>query len=139
MSQWSNRSAPFGKVCTSRMNRTRDLRHSRRKSRLRSDSGDDWLHEPKWDGYRRQIIKDESAMANAIWPVPSGLAAGIARRDLSLVLRFATYEAVFRTLYALGEPGPDQNEDVSTLYEDLLMADPSGKAGRPGSEDAALK
>ena len=67
------------------------------------------------------------------------LAAGIARRDLSLVLRFASYEAVFRTLYALGEPGLDQSEDVSTLYEDLLTADPSGKEGRPGSEDAALK
>jgi hypothetical protein len=64
------------------------------------------------------------------------LAAGIARRDLSLVLRFATYEAVFATLYALGEPGLDQDEDASTLYEELLMADPSGKEGRPGSEDA---
>ncbi len=67
------------------------------------------------------------------------LAAGIARRDLSLGLRFATYEAVFGTLYALSEPGLDQDEDASTLYEELLMADPSGKEGRPGSEDAALK
>jgi hypothetical protein len=67
------------------------------------------------------------------------LAAGIARRDLSLVLRFATYEAVFGMLYALSEPGLDQDEDAGTLYEELLMADPSGKEGRPGSEDAALK
>jgi hypothetical protein len=37
------------------------------------------------------------------------LAAGIARRDLSLVLRLATYEAVFGMLYALSEPGLDQD------------------------------
>jgi bifunctional non-homologous end joining protein LigD len=24
--------------------------------------GDDWLHEPKWDGFRFQIIKDGSAV-----------------------------------------------------------------------------
>src|SRR5262245_43548547 len=65
------------------------------------------------------------------------LAAGIARRDLSLVLRFITYEAVFGTLYALGEPGLDQDADASTLYAELVMADPSGQEGRPGSEDAA--
>ena len=65
------------------------------------------------------------------------LAAGIARRDLSLVLRFATYEAVFGTLYALSDPGLDPDDDAGTLYEELLMADPSGKEGRPGSEEAA--
>jgi ATP-dependent DNA ligase len=26
-----------------------------------STEGDDWLHEPKWDGFRFQIIKDGSA------------------------------------------------------------------------------
>jgi hypothetical protein len=67
------------------------------------------------------------------------LAAGIARRDLSLVLRFTAYEAVFGTLYALSEPGLDQDEDAGTLYEELLMADPSGMEGRPGSADAAFK
>src|SRR5262245_35769368 len=65
------------------------------------------------------------------------LAAGIARPDLSLVLRSVAYEAVFGTLYALSEPGLDSDDDASTLYEELLMADPSGKEGRPGSEDAA--
>jgi hypothetical protein len=65
------------------------------------------------------------------------LAAGIARRDLSLVLRFAKYEAVFSTLYALSDPGLGPDDDAGTLYEELLMADPSGKEGRPGSEEAA--
>ena len=65
------------------------------------------------------------------------LAAGIVRRDLGLVLRLVAYEAVFGTLYALSEPGLNQDEDASTLYEELLMADPSGMEGRPGSADAA--
>jgi hypothetical protein len=64
------------------------------------------------------------------------LAAGISRRDLRLVLRLVAYEAVFGTLYSLGEPGLDQDDDASTLYEELLMADPSGMEGRPGSADA---
>jgi hypothetical protein len=65
------------------------------------------------------------------------LAAGIARRDLGLVLRLVAYEAVFGTLYALSDPGLNQDEDAGTLYEELLMADPSGMEGRPGSADAA--
>ena len=65
------------------------------------------------------------------------LAAGIHRRDLSLVLRLIAYDAVFGTLYALSEPGLNGDDDASTLYEDLLLADPSGRAGRPGSEDAS--
>jgi bifunctional non-homologous end joining protein LigD len=27
---------------------------------VRPPTGDDWLHEPKWDGFRFQIIKDGS-------------------------------------------------------------------------------
>jgi hypothetical protein len=64
------------------------------------------------------------------------LAAGASKRDLRLVLRNAAYEAVFGTLYAFGDPGPEEDEDVSTLYESLLMADPSGMEGRPGSAEA---
>jgi hypothetical protein len=45
-------------------------------------------------------------------------------------------EAVFGTLYALGDPGLDENHDVSVLYQELLMADPSGLQGHPGSPDA---
>jgi hypothetical protein len=62
------------------------------------------------------------------------LAAGIVRRDLRLLLRRVAYEAVFGTLYALSEPGLDRDDDASTLYEELLMADPSGRNGRPSPE-----
>jgi hypothetical protein len=55
--------------------------------------------------------------------------------DLCLVLRATAYEAVFGTLYSLSDPGSDEDDDVSTLYEELLMADPSGMEGRPGSAD----
>jgi hypothetical protein len=64
------------------------------------------------------------------------LAAGASRRDLRLVLRTIAYEAAFGTLYALSDPGPEEDDDISTLYEGLLMADPSGMEGRPGSADA---
>jgi hypothetical protein len=64
------------------------------------------------------------------------LAAGASRRDLRLVLRNIAYEAAFGTLYALSDPGPEEGDDVSTLYAELLMADPSGMEGCPGSADA---
>ena len=64
------------------------------------------------------------------------LAAGASRRDLCLVMRTTAYEAVFGTLYSLSDPGSDPDDDVSTLYEELLMADPSGLEGRPGSASA---
>lgn len=57
------------------------------------------------------------------------LQAGASASDLGLVMRFASYEAVFATLYALEEPGVKPKERAA-LYEDLLMADPSGKEGR---------
>jgi hypothetical protein len=63
------------------------------------------------------------------------LAAGASKRDLCLVLRHTAYEAVFGTLYALGDPGLDESEEAGSLYEDLLTADPSGMEGRPGSAD----
>src|SRR5262245_28817605 len=65
------------------------------------------------------------------------LAAGIARRDLSVALRLVAYEAVFGTLYALSDPGLNADDDAGTLYEELLMAEPSEREDRPGSEDAA--
>ena len=67
------------------------------------------------------------------------LAAGVSRSDLTLLLRFTAYEAVFGTLYALSDPGAAEIDDIGTLYEELLMADPSGMEGRPGSADAARK
>ena len=65
------------------------------------------------------------------------LAAGAAKRDLCLILRQTAYEAVFGTLYALSDPGLDESEEAGSLYEELLMADPSGMEGRPGSADLA--
>lgn len=63
------------------------------------------------------------------------LVAGASTGDLRLLLRATAYEAVFGTLNALGDPGVDDN-DVLMLHEELLMADPSGMEGRPGSADA---
>jgi hypothetical protein len=63
------------------------------------------------------------------------LAAGASRRDLCLVMRSAAYEAAFGTLYSLSDPGSDPDDDVGTLYEELLMAEPSGTGARPGSAD----
>ena len=64
------------------------------------------------------------AFANTGSAIERMLAAGVSRGDLCLVLRLATYEGVFGTLYALSEPSLDEGEDASTLYEELLMADP---------------
>lgn len=60
------------------------------------------------------------------------LALGADLRDICLLMRNTAYESVFSTLYALGDPGVDDNE-VFMLHEDLLSADPSGMEGRPGS------
>lgn len=60
------------------------------------------------------------------------LAAGAARRDLCLIARHASYEAVFQVLCMLDDPGIDSDENTM-LYEELLGADPSGLEGRPGS------
>lgn len=65
------------------------------------------------------------------------LAAGAARPDLSVIARFAAYEAVFGTLYALSDPGVEGN-DVEMLHESLLSADPSGREGRPRSAPQKL-
>jgi hypothetical protein len=67
------------------------------------------------------------------------LAAGVSRRDLSLLLRSSAYEGAFGVLYALSDPGADEEVDIGTLYEELLMADPSGMDGRPGSADEAQR
>jgi hypothetical protein len=58
------------------------------------------------------------------------LQLGATREELSALQRFAAYEAVFATLYALSDPGVDGN-DIEMLHESLLGADPSGREGRP--------
>src|SRR5262249_31985045 len=60
------------------------------------------------------------------------LASGASRRDLSLLMRFSAYETAFGMCYLLDDPGIEDNE-VEGLHESLLMADPSGLDGRPGS------
>jgi hypothetical protein len=58
------------------------------------------------------------------------LAAGVSKQDLNFISRFVAYEASFGTLFLLEDPGVDES---AMLHESLLSADPSGKAGRPGS------
>jgi hypothetical protein len=53
--------------------------------------------------------------------IERALAAGVTREDLCLIQRGATYEAVFGTLYAIGDPGVDDN-DVFGLYESLATS-----------------
>jgi hypothetical protein len=60
------------------------------------------------------------------------LALGASRRDLSLISRFASYEAVFGILYMLSDPGID-DKDLEMMHESVLGADPSGMEGRSGS------
>lgn len=78
----------------------------------------------------------DAAFGGAGSAIERMLAAGVSRSDLCLVMRSTAYEAVFGTLYGLSEPGLDPEEDASTLYEELLTADPSGMEGRSGSADA---
>ena len=60
------------------------------------------------------------------------LALGASPRDICLIMRYASYSAVFSTLYALDDPGVD-GDNVFMLHESLLTSDPSGMEGRPGS------
>lgn len=70
--------------------------------------------------------RDPEAGFAAVGPaIERALAAGIPAADLCLIYRSATYEAVFGTLYAIGDPGVDGN-DVFGLYEDLGTS-PSAK------------
>ncbi|HWU70511.1 MAG TPA: hypothetical protein VN017_04055 [Pseudoxanthomonas sp.] len=57
--------------------------------------------------------------------IERALAAGVSAEDICLILRSTTYEAVFGTLYAIGDPGVDDN-DVFGLYE-LMATSPSAK------------
>lgn len=59
------------------------------------------------------------------------LELGASRRDLSLIFRLGSYEAVFDTLYMLEDPGLDDGHEM--LHEELISADPSGLDASPGS------
>lgn len=79
--------------------------------------------------------RPEEPFADAGEAIARLLELGASPRDLCLLRREAAYGAVFRTLYALGDPGVD-GDDVFMLHEDLLGSDPSGLEGRPGSATA---
>lgn len=66
------------------------------------------------------------------------LSSGADPQDIRLLMRGAAYAAVFSTLYSIGDPGVD-GDDVLMLHEELLMADPTGMEGRPGSAAAAVQ
>lgn len=53
--------------------------------------------------------------------IERALAAGVTARDLCALMHMTAYEAVFGTLYALGDPGVD-GDDVFGLYEDMATA-----------------
>lgn len=63
------------------------------------------------------------------------LAAGADPQDICLIRREVAYAATFGTLYAIGDPGAE-DDDVFMLFEELLATDPSGMEGRPGSAGA---
>ena len=66
--------------------------------------------------------------------IERALAAGVPAQDLCLLMQSAAYEAVFGTLYALGDPGVD-GDDVFGLHEDMATA---ANADFGPSPDAAL-
>lgn len=105
---------------------------------LWADNINPCMQEQWIDNLIRESEKSPDAPFCDVGPVLKRLlAAGAARRDLSLIVRHAAYEAIFGTLYALSDPGIDDN-DVEMLHESLLSADPSGREGRPGSAPQKL-
>ena len=67
----------------------------------------------------------EGAFADVGPIVERMLAAGISREDICRFQQFTAYEAVFQTLYAIGDPGVD-GDDVFGLYE-IMLTSPSAK------------
>lgn len=81
------------------------------------------LREPDWLGnaianFRRA---PDSGFAAAGAAIERMLAAGVSPHDLCLVSRLTAYEAVFGTLYALGDPGVE-DDDVFGLHEDMATS-----------------
>ena len=69
--------------------------------------------------------RPNAAFAEVGPAIERALAAGVSAADICLIYRSATYEAVFGTLYAIGDPGVDNNE-VFGLYE-IMGTSPSAK------------
>jgi hypothetical protein len=96
----------------------------------------DIINSPMQEHWIDNVIREADQSPDApfadLGPVVKRLlASGASRKDLCLISRFASYEAVFQTLYMLEDPGVDG--ETAGLYESLLGSDPSGKEGRPGS------
>jgi hypothetical protein len=84
----------------------------------------------------RSQLKPMEPFSDTGFAINRLLAAGVQPKDICLIRRDAAYRAVFQTLYALDDPGVE-DDDVFMLHESLLTSDPSGLEGRPGSADAA--
>lgn len=82
---------------------------------------------------RRQSLGADAPFSDSGPAIERLLALRADPRDVQLLMRDAAYEAVFNTLYSLEDPGVELDEgDEFGLYEELLMADPSGREGRLG-------
>jgi ATP-dependent Clp protease adapter protein ClpS len=95
------------------------------------------LRPDELDGMTRHSSDPDQPFGDTGPAIERILATGASRRDLSLLLRYVAYRAVFGTLYCIEDSGVDKS-DLEDLHEYLLSADPSGMEGRPGSADAAL-
>ncbi|WP_312232039.1 hypothetical protein [Pseudomonas sp.] len=95
---------------------------------INSAMQEDWI-----DNSINASRKDSNGPFGDIGPALERLLSlGASKRDLSLIYRMASYEAVFETLYKINDPGINPNE-AAMLFEDLLMSDPSGLEAGPGS------
>lgn len=54
--------------------------------------------------------RPDASFADVGPAIERALAAGVSAADICLIYRCATYEAVFGTLYAIRDPGADENE-----------------------------
>jgi hypothetical protein len=83
-------------------------------------------------------LKDPSGPFNDLGPILTRfLGLGALKCELALINRFASFKAVFQTLYLLSDPDVDNN-NIEMLQKALLRAAPSGKEGRPGSAPKGL-
>ena len=81
------------------------------------------LRDPQWiDNVLANCRRAPDSGFGAVGPaLERVLAAGVSPRDLCLINQLTAYEAVFGTLYALGDPGVDGGE-VFGLHEEMAGA-----------------
>lgn len=71
----------------------------------------------------------ESAFSDACVALQRMMETGVKREDVIALARWLSYEAVFSTLTTLEEHV--ESDALDGLHEELLLADPSGREGRP--------